>query len=774
MTLPLRSRNVAWPRALSALLVLVSCAVGPWARGAGPASRDGRSVVILVNGASADSKAIGAYYAAKRGIPPANICRVTCTTSEVISRRRFNARIREPLRTFLRARGLAAKAEPEGRLRLNVKYLVSTYGVPVKIREHYSAESLERLPRRFVDRNGAAVDSELSLIGQPEYALAGAIPNPMRATDCAAAEPPLFATRLDGPTPEIAKGLVDAALRAERDGLFGLAYVDTRGLQEGEDKDGDDWMRAAATELGRAGFFTRVDRAAGTFHPDMPMPYAAFYFGWYRPHLCGPMARRGFRFAPGAVAYHLHSGSAARLRKTRLGWAGPLVTQGAAASMGAVFEPLLLGTPDVGEFVRLFLSGKTFGESAYAATPYLSWMMTYVGDPLYAPFRGRDGDPGTWADKLPAFWRDLRGAVRAAATDPGRALEMCSAHPDSPLFLELAARVRFRRGKSEEAMALYRRLAEMATDDYSAVKKYEIIADWLAGGIARGASPAERARRAERALAAYFRCVGARPESPHALPVYEKALRLARALRAAESEVALWEGLAKNFPRRAIGRFAAGELWVRGSRQECGLPMVEVRGTGIRPAVDGKGEDTVWGEAAGIEGLTHRRGPPHRSWDARIRLRYSETALFVLARFAAPSHLGAPRGPRVGDETFVLTLLPAPWRDAQHAIRITVEKSENKREQIRLARGVATAHVRTERVKHGERQQEVAWAVEAEIPFAALGQARPARNSVWAANFLYTCSVPKFPFRMVPACRSWAQMDLDPLAGACAGYLVFK
>ncbi len=41
----------------------------------------------------------------------------------------------------------------------------------------------------------------------------------------------LLVSRLDGPTPEIASGLVDKAMAAESNGFWGRAYFDARGLQ---------------------------------------------------------------------------------------------------------------------------------------------------------------------------------------------------------------------------------------------------------------------------------------------------------------------------------------------------------------------------------------------------------------------------------------------------------------------------------------------------------------------------------------------------------------
>jgi tetratricopeptide (TPR) repeat protein len=90
---------------------------------------------------------------------------------------------------------------------------------------------------------------------------------------------------------------------------------------------------------------------------------------------------------PGAFAYHLHSFSASTIRSTTQRWVGPFLAKGAAATMGSVDEPYLIGTPDVSVFAgRWVAMGFTYGEAAYACQPTLSWQTTVIGDPLYRPF----------------------------------------------------------------------------------------------------------------------------------------------------------------------------------------------------------------------------------------------------------------------------------------------------------------------------------------------------------------------------------------------------
>jgi len=242
-------------------------------------------------------------------------------------------------------------------------------------------------------RDEAAVDSELALLPlvEDKVPLAGPFRNLVYTTTNRAMLHPtngvLLVARLDGPTPAIARGLVDKALQAEADGLWGRAYFDVRNITDPGYKLGDEWIRGASEICRRLGFETVVDENPGTFPASFPMSQIAIYIGWYDGSVSGPFTQPTVEFVPGAFAYHLHSYSAATLRSATQHWVGPLLAKGATISMGSVTEPYLSGTPDVGVFTaRLLFNGFTFGEAAYASQTVLSWQTTVVGDPLYRPF----------------------------------------------------------------------------------------------------------------------------------------------------------------------------------------------------------------------------------------------------------------------------------------------------------------------------------------------------------------------------------------------------
>jgi hypothetical protein len=133
----------------------------------------------------------------------------------------------------------------------------------------------------------------------------------------------------------------------------------------------------------------------------------------------GPFVEPAFRFTPGAVAVHIHSYSASTLRDPNANWVAPLLTKGAAATLGNVYEPYLQLTTYLDIFNERLLNGFTFAESAYMATPTLSWMNVMVGDPLYRPY-------GNWLQlalpgepqKPASDWRMYHDFAVANATKP--------------------------------------------------------------------------------------------------------------------------------------------------------------------------------------------------------------------------------------------------------------------------------------------------------------------------------------------------------------------
>jgi uncharacterized protein (TIGR03790 family) len=365
----------------------------------------GDSAIVIYNSSVEESKATAAHYFNTRGVPANQVIGLPLPTGETMTRKEFREQLQEPLLKALTERGLwklhadAATREfnltnPPAVTESQIRYAVLCFGVPLKIaRDNSLTEASAEKLQPELRRNEAAVDSELAALplAAGRHQITSALPNRnYAATNLAALHPTngiLLVARLDGPTAAIARGLVDKALVAERDGLWGRAYFDARGIRDGGYLTGDEWLRKAAETVRRFGFETVLDDAPATFSAGFPLSQVGLYAGWYDGNVSGPFARDKVEFLPGAVAYHLHSFSAHTLRSAEKNWCGPLLAKGATATMGCVEEPFLAGTPDLGVFFhRLTAAGWTIGEAAYAAQGSLSWQTTIVGDPLYQPF----------------------------------------------------------------------------------------------------------------------------------------------------------------------------------------------------------------------------------------------------------------------------------------------------------------------------------------------------------------------------------------------------
>ena len=372
----------------------------------GRAAESGDAVVVVFNKNVPESRDVAEYYAKRRRVPDSQVIGLDLPTTETISRADFQKFLQKPLFGYLVVRGifkvgqLEFPADGSGTrqrvLESRIRYAVLCYGVPLRILQDDTLvePGAEKL-RPEIRKNGAAVDSELALLPQARQniPLAGFFKNPFYGAigaDLRFLHPTngiLMVARLDGPTPAIARGLVDKALDAEWHGLWGRAYFDARGLTEGAYVHGDQWIRGGAEWARRMGFETVLDTNSATFAESFPMSQIALYAGWYTGDANGPFARPTVEFMPGAFAYHLHSFSAATLRSTTKNWVGPLLAKGATVTLGHVDEPYLDATSDVAMLLQNFLhNGASFGEAAYSAEHCLSWQTTIVGDPLYRPF----------------------------------------------------------------------------------------------------------------------------------------------------------------------------------------------------------------------------------------------------------------------------------------------------------------------------------------------------------------------------------------------------
>ena len=391
-------------------------------------------ILVIANRNISDSSQVGRYYCEKRNVPYENILYLHLGNRpiESMSRKAYEEQMAQPVRRELvRKRTLG-----------QIRCLLTTYGVPTKIgqREPLKGreDELKHLEQSFKQQEekikqlklddssnktkaanelnqskqtlamlkqqidyikgretNASVDSELSMVLAGDYELYRWQPNKLKGDTSGLDFETLMVSRLDGSSCEIAMSLVDKALEAEKAGLKGVAYVDSRGLKD--DKFGsygyyDQSLRdmamltAALTEMP-----VKEERTGELFAPGS-CPDTAIYCGWDS----NGKYVDAFDFVDGAVGYHIASSEAVKLRDPNgAQWCTAMLRDGITATLGPVAEPYLHSFPEPKLFFAELYKGTCLVEAYYRTKPFNSWMLLLIGDPLYRPFsKHQSSGPG--------------------------------------------------------------------------------------------------------------------------------------------------------------------------------------------------------------------------------------------------------------------------------------------------------------------------------------------------------------------------------------------
>lgn len=266
----------------------------------------------------------------------------------------------------------------------------STRGMLGELQFWYKAQQLSLKPQSM-----AAVDSELTLLNAGPYQKIGFLPNPFHLgfnrlpfiSEVRAHT--VMVGRLDGPTPAIARRLVDDALAVEKTGLTGVFYIDARGLTDQAAMGTYAWFDQHLLRLydlvkQYSDMKVVLDKKPALFPPGS-CPNAALYCGWYSVRNYIP----AFQWQKGAVGYHVASYEANTLKEPGSKvWCKRMLEEGVAATLGPVLEPYLTSFPLPDQFFPLLMTGKlTLLEVYFSTVPLVSWMQILIGDPLYCPFQ---------------------------------------------------------------------------------------------------------------------------------------------------------------------------------------------------------------------------------------------------------------------------------------------------------------------------------------------------------------------------------------------------
>ena len=391
-------------------------------------------VVVVANKNAWDSGELAEYYMKKRNIPSENLIRLKAPSDEDCSREDYEQYIASPIRAFLK------KNDPEGD---RFRCLVTMYGIPLRIHSpQQNSEGKKRLLDlkkqyesittqihqaelqkneaelkvlreakaqigRQMDQSGmisqgAAVDSELALVREDSYRLEGWLPNKYflgyRGQEIKnRGEKGLWVSRLDGPSEDIVRRIINDSLYTEEKRLSGRAYFDARWPDSSDKPDFtagpgaggfafyDQAIHNAARIVGKNDRLPVIIDSKETLFQPGQCPDAALYCGWYS---VGRYVD-AFTWVRGAVGYHIASAECTTLKDKRSQvWCKVMLEKGIAATLGPVAEPYVQAFPLPDAFFGLLVkSHMTLGEAYALSNPFWSWQMVLIGDPLYRPFK---------------------------------------------------------------------------------------------------------------------------------------------------------------------------------------------------------------------------------------------------------------------------------------------------------------------------------------------------------------------------------------------------
>jgi hypothetical protein len=382
-----------------------------------------------------DSRELADHYAARRGVPAANLLGLACTSTVAYSDPAlFENEVRLPLDNALHALG------PK-----QIDVLLFCQDMPYRLDgTNVGTLSLDHALQR--------------VFGIPQtwngFAFIG-VPNPyfeasptkgqdkghFNHTYLSGNQYMYLAARLDGPDLDEARVLVERALYAEAylwssaPYLSGHAYIDTRfsnypdaelatyphghGGYASSDYDiaygknfvlNHGWSLkwhndTTDFEIGEGGLYH--DGSSGLVAPD-----ALFYAGWYNFLKYQDV----WTWLPGAVACDLDSLSLWNHRDwSTISFGTQALRRGLTAASGVLAEPYTVGHPYPEVLLHYMLDGYTFAEAATLAEPKLQWVSLHIGDPLYrAMAPGKIPQLDTTAPPAPTL--AFLGAVPTAPT----------------------------------------------------------------------------------------------------------------------------------------------------------------------------------------------------------------------------------------------------------------------------------------------------------------------------------------------------------------------
>ncbi len=350
------------------------------------APADYRDVGLVINDNDTNSTAIGAYFAAKRGIPERNIIHIRTSRSETINDSTFEA-LRRQVEQYILSAGL----------RDSLNYLVLTKGVPHRVDRGGTGGDL--------NSRSASVDAELMLIlGQWSQHIGQATlvipPNSVRVHPYFNRSEPYERSRtIPGASTSYDMYLVTRLTGLSKEDVFSLidrsgpnTLVDSDSAQFVLDMDPtpiqasyNNNMSTAADMLRQRGWRVQLNRDSVYLTEQRNViGYTSWGSNDHFDHHYTQYARPRNHWLPGSIAETYVSTSARNFvpgstsGQSRI---ADLIAEGCAGASGYVFEPFTVALSWVNILFDRYAGGYNLADSYYMSMPTMSWMAIVVGDP---------------------------------------------------------------------------------------------------------------------------------------------------------------------------------------------------------------------------------------------------------------------------------------------------------------------------------------------------------------------------------------------------------
>ena len=231
------------------------------------------STIVVFNAEVPESAALAKFYAQKRGIARDHLIGLHCSVDEEIGRGQYDTTIAEPIRAACIKKHwwvlLDDDAPERGIISSSIRFVALIKGIPLKIRSTpQTILAINRVIRQPIATKLRSIRSSQCWRDSLTKFPARSTIRIFRATARLPAfgdSSLLLVCRLDAPTAETVRRMIVDSIAAEKNGLWGRAYVDQAKNTTPGFEVGDKWLEEITAQLHKVGVPVVEDDAPAVF-----------------------------------------------------------------------------------------------------------------------------------------------------------------------------------------------------------------------------------------------------------------------------------------------------------------------------------------------------------------------------------------------------------------------------------------------------------------------------------------------------------------------------